>query len=464
MSKKRKVIVLISVLAAVLIIGAGGLLFFVNRQKEPAEGPAEETERGLGKYSEFQIFRDVPAMGSEGAVYTDAVDAGGGDYMIAVDNTTPEDYQAYLSVLEEDGFRKVLDNGEQGIEGYVYTSHYQKENLLVVVSYLTNLKKTTITATENTVLSERLRPADQAATIQPGAKTKLHVYEFENVGMGFIFQLKSGHFLLYDGGTKAELPHLVNYLESLVPKGEKPVIDAWFISHAHADHMGILNGFAENKIYADRVSIDSVYFFDPAEEAAKINGDVDGVPWNLRFCRAAANYLKTSDGGQPAMYRPRLGERYYFDDVTIDIIYTPELSPVEEWDTFNASSIVTMVTIEGQKVLLTADADWSSQLIYTSMYDKEYFDLTVYQVPHHGINVYKQITNRLGTIRTAIYPAKVVTGGAGAASFTGRKPQNEHLMSLALESFAFGDGTRILTFPYQVGTAEQLPQVFSTEK
>ncbi|MBO4854241.1 MAG: MBL fold metallo-hydrolase [Oscillospiraceae bacterium] len=463
MNKKRTVI-LLSLLAAVLIVGAGVYLYSASNQRAQAEKVAEENDKGLKRYSEFEIFADVPAMTREDVVYQDAIEAGGGDYMIIAEDTAMEDYQDYLSVLEKEGFKKVLDNGEQGLEGYVYTSHYQKENLLVVVSYIKNLKQTTITAAQNAVLSDRLYRDDSAVSTQTNAKIKMHVYEFESVGMGFVFELKSGHFLLYDGGTKVELPHLVNYLESLVPEGQKPIIDAWFISHAHGDHMGILTGIAENRSYADRMYIDSVYFFDPPAESVTINGDVDGVPWNLKFCNAASEYLKASDGGQAKMYRPRLGERYYFEDITIDIIYTPELSPAEDWDTFNASSIVTMMTIEGQKVLLTGDADWSSQLIYTDMYDKEYFNLTIYQVPHHGINVYKQITNRLGTIQTVVYPAKVVTGGAGPASFTGRKPQNEHLMSLAPESFAFGDGTRILTFPYQVGTAEKLPPKFSTEE
>ena len=463
MNKKRTVI-LLSLLAAVLIVGAGIYLYSASVQRAQAEKTAEENDRGLKRYSEFDIFADVPAMTREDVAYDNAIDAGGGDYMIAVKDAAPEDYRDYLSVLEQEGFQKVLDNGEEGLEGYVYTSHYQKENLLVVVSYIKNLKKITITATENTVLSDRLYRDDSALITATGAQTKMHVCELESVGMGFVFELKSGHFLLYDGGMKVELPHLVNYLESLVPKGEKPIIDAWFISHAHSDHMGILTGFAETSGYADRVYIDSVYFFEPCAEAVTINGDVDGVPWNMKFCAAASSYLKASDGGQPEMYRPRLGERYYFDEITIDVIYTPELSPVTDWDTFNASSIVTMMTVEGQKVLLTGDADWSSQLIYTAMYDKEYFNLTIYQVPHHGINVYRQISNRLGTIQTIIYPAKVVTGGAGPASFTGRKPQNEHLMSLAPESFAFGDGTRILTFPYEVGTAQKLPSKFSVEE
>ena len=465
MNNKRNVIVLISLLLAVLIIGAGIPLYIVNNnKKEQAEKVAEEKNRGLGKYSEFEIFQNVPVMTRKDVIYTEAAEVGGGDYLITAENTLLEDYQYYLSVLEKDGFKKLLDNGEQGIEGYVYTTHYQKDNLLVIVSHLVNLQKTTITATENTVLSERLYQNENVATYSADAKTKLHILELESAGMGFAFQLKNGHFVLYDGGVKGELPYLLDYLESLVPAGEKPIIDAWFISHAHIDHMGILASFANNKKYVERVGIESIYFTEPSKEAEKLNGNVDGVTSNLVFCRTATEVLKNSKGERPEMYRMRTGERYYFDDLTADIIYTPELLDEKEWDTWNSSSVVMTFTVEGQKVLLTGDSDWCSQLVYTEMYSKEYFDIAVYQVPHHGINVYRQLTNRLGKIQTAVYPSRGVSGDAGEASFTGRKPQNEHLMSLALESFGYGSGTKVLTFPYQVGTVETLQDKFVTEE
>ncbi|MBR4767568.1 MAG: MBL fold metallo-hydrolase [Lachnospiraceae bacterium] len=468
MSKKKKAIILVIILACVLVIGAGiALALILPKITKPAPTETEteeEVRTGLGPHSEFDIFLNVPPMTREDVVYTDAEEVGGGDYLITAENTTMDDYRDYLSVLEKEGFRKVYDNGEQGLEGFVYTADYQKDDLWVIVSYIVNLKRMNITATEKTVLSDRLKRDESAETKAKDAKTSLHLYEFESVGMGFFFQLKNGHFILFDGGTKVELPHMLSYMQTLVPEGEIPVIDAWFITHAHSDHMGFLSGFSENRNYVNRVAIESIYYCDPAEKADVINGGADGVTWNLKYCNTASDFVLASDGTHPELYRTRLGERYYFDGLTADVIYTPELSPAEEWDTFNSASIVVMVTVEDQKVLVTADADWSSQLIYTEMYDKDYFNLAVYQAPHHGINVYRQITNRLGTIDTVFYPAQVVSGGAGPASFTGRKPQNAHLMSLAEESFAAGDGTRILTFPYEVGSSELLPKKFNLEQ
>ena len=454
---------LIGLFMALLILGAGVPLLIMSGNAKTEKGSAKGGT-GLGQYSEFELFQKVPTMAKENIIYTEAAEVGGGDYLITAESTLLEDYKEYLKVLEKDGFKKVLDNGEEGLEGYVYTSHYQKDNLLVIVSHIVNLQKTTITATENTVLSNRLFYDEDAANIQGNTKTKLFIYELKSAGMGFSFQLENGHFILYDGGTKGELPYIIEHMESLVPEGEKPVIDAWFISHAHIDHMGVLNAFAQTKSYADRVCVESVYFTEPSDKAEKLQGMTDGVTSNMIFCRTAAEYLKNTKGERPDMYRPRTGERYYFGDITADIIYTPELLKEEMWDTWNASSVVMMFTIEGQKVLLTGDSDWCSQLVYTEMYDKEYFDLTVYQVPHHGINVYRQMSNRMGKIGTAVYPSKGVSGDAGEASFTGRKPQNSHLVSISEEAFAYGDGTKVLTFPYTVGTAETLQQKFVTQE
>lgn len=468
MEKKRKVVMVLVLLIAVLFVGAGIPLCIAMSNKRAVEKAAAEeavkANRGLGKYSEYELFQNIPIMANKDAIYSEAAEVGGGDYLITAENTSLEDYQDYLSVLEKEGFKKILDNGEKGIEGYVYTAHYQKGDLLVVVSHIVRMAKTTITANEETLLSERLF-YDEAVnqSIQGNAKTKLHVTEMEEVGGAFVIQLKNGHFLLYDGGRENNTSNMVEYLESLVPTGEKPIIDAWIISHAHSDHMGVLRTFADNNGYSERVCVESVYFTEPGSEAVEIAGKLESANGRLMYLRGASEFLKTSAGTKPTVYRMRTGERYYFSDFTMDVIYTPELLPPQEWDTWNASSVVLMFTIEGQKVLFTGDTDWCCQLFFTDMYDRDYFDLTVYAVPHHGINVYKQITYRLGTLRTAVYPTSVLGTTLGAATYTGRKTQNEHLISVAQEALTWGDGTKILTFPYEIGTYESLPQKFVTE-
>lgn len=66
-----------------------------------------------------------------------------------------------------------------------------------------------------------------------GAKTTLHMVELSDYGNSFVVQLKNGHFILNDGARLEDLEPLITYLEELPPKGEKPVIEAWMVSHPH---------------------------------------------------------------------------------------------------------------------------------------------------------------------------------------------------------------------------------------
>ena len=461
--KKKNVWVFTGIMILVLLIGAGVPLYFVKYANK--EGKVEKDKSTFSVHTDYEVFQNVPIMTGKNLKFSEARDVGGGDYKIDVNSTTMDEYQQYLSLLEKKGFTKKLDNGENGLEGFVYTSHYQKDDVLVVVTHITKLSQTIITACEDTTLSEYLfydeaYVADNIAS----AQTILHVPEMESVGNSMVIQLKNGRFILYDGGLEGELPYLLDYMESLVPEGEKPIIDAWLISHAHADHMGILKTFANNKSYGERVYIENVFFNAPSNRAIEIQKGYDSVQQMVTFCNSASAYLKSTDGNGPKTYRTRLGERYYFNDFTIDIMYSQELIPPEEWDTWNSTSTVYMFTIEGQKMMLTGDVDWECQLLYMDMYDSKYFDLTLYQAPHHGKNVFNEVSSYYDTIRTVIYPTYVSGSNSSDSSFLGRWVQNEYLKSVSLESMSWGDGTKILTFPYEVGTAKSLPVMFDRTK
>lgn len=478
--KNKKLIAILAAVLVVVLAGGGYLIYASQKPAAPEHEIADptvhsdidkeqaqsgNTKTGLGVYSEFELFNAVPVMAGESISYAQAVDVGGGDYMITANGTALSDYQAYLADLEAKGFAKLADNGESGLGGAVYTAHYQKDGLHLIVTHIAKLNKTTITATEGTEISEHLLYQDAyVAGNQPGAQTKLHLLELETAGNSFVLQLKDGHFLVLDGGQEEELPHLIAYLESLTPEGEKPVIDAWFFSHCHSDHMGTLVGLSKDPDYVDRICVESVYFDFPGSDQIEKAGGYDNISRLVLYMKTVQTYLKNAEGQPPKVYHPHLGDRYYFSDFTIDIVYTMELLEPEKWDTWNASSTVMLLTIEGQRILLAADSDWCSQVIYTSMYDKDFFDLDIYQAPHHGINVYKQISNRLGTIKTIIYPTSQAGTTFSEGNFLSRKVQNAHLISLAQEALHWGNGTVILTFPYTVGSAETLPQQFRLDE
>lgn len=418
-------------------------------------GCGEKTET-FSTVTDSEIFQEVPLMAGENLEFSEVQEVGGGNFMIWARHTTKSEYDNYLALLEKSGFEKHVDNGE-GVEGYIYTSHYLKEDFLVVVSYFTKLKDATITVCEKAELSKHLVYDESEVKKNPAdAKTTLTMPELWEAGNSFVFQLKNGHFIINDGGYGQDLPYLLDYLEEKAPNGEKPIVDAWIISHAHSDHMGPFIAASEHPEWCSRIYLEEAYFTEPSKEAYEIVGK-NGTTTSLGFyCRTVPSMFKTTKGESAKVYRMREGERYFFNDITMDVIYTPELLSVDEWKTWNATSVVLMYTIEEQKVMITADTDWECQMYMLKMFDDEYLsDLTLYQAPHHGGNVYTEVVSHIKT-ETVLYPTDMVRRMPN--HLLGRKLQNEYLQNeRAKESLGWKEGGVVLTFPYHVGEYERLP-------
>lgn len=436
--KKYVISIVLSVLAGLLLTGCQG---------------AETFET----VTENEVFQSVPLMVGETLSFTEVEEAGEENYQIHADSTTLEDYKGYLTLLEEEGFEKYVDNGEEGLEGYVYTSHYQKENLLVVVTHCVKTGRTTITAALDQKLPETLIYKEEyVANNIEGMKTTMTMNELYESGSSFIFQLKNGHFIINDGGREADLPYILDYLDELAPDGEKPVVDAWIVSHTHIDHMGVFITFTDKPEYAKRLSVEAIYYTAPSAAAFENQGTADSVNAMDFYVNSMKGLLKTTEGEKTPIYRMRTGERYFFNDITMDVVYSVDVISYTGWKTWNATSTVLMYTIEGQKVFITADTDYECQMVLLDIYDDEYFNLDVYQTPHHGGNVYNEFTRHI-TTKTVLLPSPLVE--RTSQTLLSRVLQNEYLSSRSQETTSWGDGGVRLTFPYEVGTYEKLPRI-----
>ena len=137
---------------------------------------------------------------------------GAGTYVACVEDTTREDYEAYLRQAEEHGFVKYADNGE-GLDNAVFCSTYTKDGLVLTVSYYSREKKTSISVYQDFPLSEHLIYQDSYVEgNKEGAKTRLHMREVRQLGNSFVFQLKNGHFIISDGGMDHDHLYLLDYL------------------------------------------------------------------------------------------------------------------------------------------------------------------------------------------------------------------------------------------------------------
>lgn len=371
---------------------------------------------------------------------------GAGTYVTNIENTTQADYEVYLKQFEERGFIKYADNGE-GLDHAVFCSTYIKDNFVITVSHYTRENKTNISFYQDFPVSEHLIYKDSYVEGNTeNAKTKLHMMELRRLGNSFVFQLKNGHFLISDGGMQYDLVYLLDYLESLTPEGEKPVIEAWVITHAHADHCGALNAFVDIPQHLGRICVEGVYFSEPSQRVT----DKCGGSIQIGKMKQAIRLLKTSQGKQTPTYRPQTGQRYYFNDITMDILLVQEQVPFEKYKgDLNTSSTVCMFTIEGQKCFFSGDIHKEGLDFIRTNYSQEYLTLDLFTLNHHGFNTSVSFTDYI-TVKTLLLTLQ--------NQLPVRKiRQTKYFISKVEEALNWGDGTKILEFPYKVGSYKTLP-------
>ena len=459
--KKRTVIILLSVMVLILLGTSGLAIYSVYAQKDttPVETKTvdENGIRTFADWTETEIWEKVPAMLVKGTKIGEEGEYGGGTYVIDVQSSSLDAYRAYLKTLADAGFTKYVDNGETGIDEAIYTSTYTKDKLVVTVTHVMATDKTYIYADENQPLSEHLfYKTEYTADNKAGAKNVLHMPELYFYGNSFIIQLKNGHFILNDGGTGADIYYLLDYLETLVEDGQKPVIEAWIISHAHGDHMGVMEQMVKTeKSFVERFYVEGVYFNEPSKKIfSKWDPEAMG---SSAFVNGFAQKAYTTDGGHPEVYRPQAGQRYYFNDIVLEIPYSQELLIMENYrSNINESSTWYMYHIDGQKFLLAGDADIGAIEAVMEMYDSTYFQMDLFAVFHHGINVWDKFTDYT-SFKTLLYTS-FRDGSIWVENiWAGRPEENAYLKEQAQEVLHYGDGGNVLTFPYQVGEAKKLP-------
>ena len=264
-------------------------------------------------------FQTIPLMQGKNIGIEDVQDFGSGDYVVKVRGSTVSEYKTYLNTLQSAGFKKHSDNGSEAMEGYVHTAAYTSGNLTVVVYHIIRENATYITASYHRPLSDHLiYKKEYVANLPQNAKTKVHLFQLANNGSCIIIQLKNGHFVIHDGGNTYDAPYFMDYMRSLVPNG-KIVVEAWFISHPHGDHYGVLHEMYYNKPeYAKEFIVNGVYFHYPHQSMGShtsVSNQCNGV---------FVTQFKDENGKTTKAYRPQLGQRYYFCDTIVDICLTTE--------------------------------------------------------------------------------------------------------------------------------------------
>ncbi len=396
--------------------------------------------------SEHTFFPYIPMMHVSSARDAALVHSGAENYVKDFSGTNKQDYEQYLRDLEEIGYERHSDNGA-GIDCSVYTATYVKDNISITVTHVARTGHTYVSVGFDMSLSEHLHPQIKSERdCAVNEKTSLHMFELWYYGNCFIFRLKNGHFVLVDTGQWRDARYLLDYLDSLTPEGEKPIVEAIIISHTHGDHMGLLTAIWDEEELAKRIYVDGIYYSIPNDKVQMMTTE---IPPAVGRVEAVRQLLKTSTGEKTKIYRPQTGQRYYFDDITMDVLFTQEQLLRENYDKdFNDSSTICMFTVEGQKLFFSGDTHRGGLGFVKDAYSREYLNLDIFTLNHHGYDTWNEFTDYV-TIQTLLITARKDTPVRQAE-------QNDYIRSKVKEWFAWGDGTKVLTFPYQMGAYECL--------
>ncbi len=257
-------------------------------------------------------------------------------------------------------------------------------------------------------------------------------------GMSYVLQLRSGHFFLIDGGyfTPGEADRLYRFL--CARSEGKPVIDAWFFSHAHQDHIGAFLDMMET--HRDGLVLGSlIYDFQPlplpetSEGWREIKNDLATVK---RFYetvdRACADVKHIT---------PHAGDHWQMDEVGIRVLYTHRDLDTES--TFNDHSTVLRVETAGWSILFLGDLYREGSRILLKRCP-ELLKCDIVQVAHHG---FAGATTELYRATEAHYALWPSTEKNIAENIT--REANDHLLfhSGIRRHLIGGNGTVRLDFP-----------------
>jgi len=205
----------------------------------------------------------------------------------------------------------------------------------------------------------------KAATAIPGSDKFIQK-------MGYILRTDGGKTLVIDGGNvDGDAWELLAWLQKLTGK-ERPFVNFWFFTHAHADHIGsFVTLMEENKVDVGRL----IYHFPPFDFLAE---NEPSEAWILpRFAAVIAAHDETP------VVTVQVGDCFTIDDVKITnlLVYDRRICA----NAFNNAGVVYRLESHGQSLLFLGDLGVEGGYRLLGMYG-DGLKSDMVQMAHHGQN------------------------------------------------------------------------------
>ena len=349
----------------------------VSVMKEKKSAETVGTEKG-----DLQFFKDIP-MEVNGKKTERIYDAGDNAMMLYWANTAQDSFTAYTGELTSMGFAVYHSVDNTSIKATTYT----KDTVAVHVYYLKRTSE--LRAVVYYDMELPVKPYSYTKVCEP-AVTQLRVDEAGG-GMSYLVRLEDGTFVVIDGGNDADSTTQLNSADAIynLMRQQKPagvdelVITAWFVTHAHPDHLGGVKSFIASS-YKDDVTVKMLVGNDVSDYMTTIIDNPGRYPYYSELCR---------EMDEDCVYvKGNTGQQFFFPGVTVDILYSPaDVYPGFIYE-FNAGlamafrlTVNESATHESQTFMFLGDVTKPGAEIMAKMY-AENLKSDAVQVGHHGHN------------------------------------------------------------------------------
>lgn len=248
-----------------------------------------------------------------------------------------------------------------------FESWVDSESLDFTESYedLTESQSETQTETEKAT-----NPPIQTYTIQGYILSASDTADTYGNGMSMVYKLSDGSLMVFDGGNASVKYFLLEALQEIAGS-EKVRVAAWVMTHDHGDHFGALLElyFANSKI-SETITVDEFWMNPITDEGLSYQAHLKNAFPKAKFRKLV------------------YGQTITLDKMSIQVLCTPEVLPVDSRNDVNTNSLVMMITLGTKRILMTGDANepaWDFMVRQQTLGEKYSLKCKYLQVPHHGV-------------------------------------------------------------------------------
>ncbi len=347
-----------------------------------------ETCESVAALSDFPVYK--------GASYYCTSDSDIDGKQLVLADASLDGYNAYIADLEAMGYTKYTTND---ISGNLFATLYNSEYTLNVAYYenrdecriimepfspktLIGLEadnnRPTVTTTQITMLGCEYQGSDGS---------------YKGNGLSLLYRLSDGSFVVVDGGHTTNSAIFADNLIKAIKEqargyatGKDIRIAAWFITHAHGDHMGMFRTevakfkqFTVERVIANLMSDSELEKSLDSSHGSNF-GSGDGN---------ARNYVRQSAKALGAeMVVCHTGQRYYIGDTVFEILYTvddfaPSITNALNTSSLLFRSITTDKSGKSTSVMVMGDVTGPAMEICNKIYGAD-LRSEIVQVAHHG--------------------------------------------------------------------------------